>query len=61
MDDYVLVRFTTMDGAVGEIWLPPILAVVCALYLPVELDEDIYSARVVWMNDQNSRAWDMSV
>ena len=61
MDDYVLVRFTTVDGKVVEIWLPPILAVVCALYFPEELDEDIYSARVVWMNDQNSRAWDMSV
>ena len=41
MDDYVLVRFTTMDGAVGEIWLPPVLAVVCALYLPQQFDEDI--------------------
>ena len=61
MDDYVLVRFTTVDGAVKDIWLPPILAVVCALYFPEEFDEDIYSARVVGMKDQNSRAWDMSV
>ena len=50
-----------MDGKVTEIWLPPILAVVCALYFPEEFDEEIYSARVVWMSDQNSRAWDMSV
>jgi len=61
MDDYVLVRFTTVDGKVTEVWLPPILAVVCALYFPEEFDEEIYSARVVWMSDQNSRAWDMSV
>ena len=61
MDDYVLVRFTTVDGEVTDIWLPPILAVVIVTYFPEELDEDIYSARVVWMNDQNSRAWDMSV
>ena len=61
MDDYVLVRFTTMDGAVKDIWLPPILAVVIVTYFPEELDEEIYSARVVWMKEQNSRAWDMSV
>ena len=60
MDDYVLVRFTTVDGKVVEIWLPPILATVIVTYFPNELDEEIYSARVVWWNDQNSRAWDMS-
>lgn len=60
MDDFALVRFTTMDGKISEVWLPPILAVVCVLYCPEEFDEDIYSARVVWMKDQNSRAWDMS-
>jgi len=61
MDDFVLVRFTTVDGAVEDVWLPSILALVCVLYFPEELDENIYSARVVWMKDQNSRAWDMSV
>ncbi len=62
MGDYVLVRFTTLDGKVTELWLPPILAVVCAVYFPQSFDdEEIYSARVVWMKDQNSRAWDMSV
>ena len=60
MDDFVLVRFTTMDGKTSEVWLPPVLAVFIVLYFPDELDEDIYSARVVWMKDQNSRAWDMS-
>jgi len=51
MDDFVLVRYTTMDGEIKDIWLPPVLAVVCVLYFPKGFDEEIYSARVVWMND----------
>jgi len=51
MDDCVLVRYTTVDGEVTEVWLPPILAVACVLYFPKGFDEEIYSARVVWMND----------
>ena len=51
MDDCVLVRYTTVDGEVTEVWLPPVLAVACVLYFPKGFDEEIYSARVVWMND----------
>ena len=60
-DDCVLVRYTTMDGKTSDLWLPPILAVFCGSYCPVEFDGESYSARVFWMKDQNSRAWDMSM
>lgn len=59
MDDFVLMRITTIDGETEEIWLPPIFAV--AVLYDLSMDEDIYSARIHWMADQNSRAWDMSV
>ena len=61
MDDYVLVRITTIDGDEQELWLAPELAVITALYYPLSFHDEIYSARLVWMSDQNSRAWDMSV
>lgn len=59
-DDCVLVRFTTEDGETAELWLPPVLAIFCGSYCPKGFDDVPYSARVLWMKDQNSRAWDMS-
>ena len=62
MDDFVLVRLTTVDGQVETVWLPPILAVALLFDLgTLGKSKDIYSARIYWMSDQNSRAWDMSL
>ena len=59
MDDFALVIVTTFDGDVEKYWIP--CALVPALLWELSYIDEIYKARAVWMDDQNSRAWDMSM
>ena len=54
----VLVIATTMDGK-EEYWVP--IALVPAVLWEFSYVEDIYSARAVYMPDQDARAWDVSM
>ena len=58
MDDFVLVIATTMDGK-EEYWIP--IALVPAVLWEFSYVDEICSARAVYMEDQNSRAWDVSM
>jgi hypothetical protein len=59
MDDFVLVITTTFDGYVERYWIP--CALVPAVLWEFSFVADIYKARAVWVLDQDSRAWDLSM
>ena len=59
LDDFVLVIATTWDRGKEEYWIP--IALVPAILWEFSYVDDIYSARAVYMPDQNSRAWDVSM